>query len=422
MSDKRPVAVFDSFLDDLYNLQRLGIKVGLSHTRELLEQCGNPQDHFQSIHIAGTNGKGSTCAMVEAILMETRLKVGLYSSPHLIRFNERIRVNGKPISDGEIITFIEKYKKYIDEIGSTFFETTTAMAFDHFRNHHVDVTIIETGLGGRLDSTNILKPVLTAITPISMDHCEILGDDIISIAKEKAGIIKNDTPLLISHQKAKVKALLTKISLNQNAQMTTVSIPDDIRSEISKTTFSVKGKKFEIPLIGHHQAMNGALAISIAKAFDPNLSYDIIQKGLNNTQWPGRLQLMSLSPPILYDVAHNVEGIGAVLSAVNALFNCRPIGLFVMKRDKEYNLIVSAFRNQFEQLIISGGAEYGLFTGEALGSILHENGLKKFTINNSFTDALKDVIDLSRKKERPALIFGSHYVAKEIFDKFGFLI
>ena len=147
MSDKRPVAVFDSFLDYLYNLQRLGIKVGLSHTRELLEQCDNPQDYFQSIHIAGTNGKGSTCAMVAEILMEKRLKVGLYSSPHLIRFNERIRVNGKPISDGEIITFIKKYKKYIDEIKSTFFETTTAMAFDHFRNHNVDVTIIETGLG-----------------------------------------------------------------------------------------------------------------------------------------------------------------------------------------------------------------------------------------------------------------------------------
>ena len=422
MSDKRPVAVFDSFLDDLYNLQRLGIKVGLSHTRELLEQCGNPQDHFQSIHIAGTNGKGSTCAMVEAILMETRLKVGLYSSPHLIRFNERIRVNGKPISDGEIITFIKKYKKYIDEIKSTFFETTTAMAFDHFRNHNVDVTIIETGLGGRLDSTNILKPVLTAITPISMDHCEILGDDIISIAKEKAGIIKNDTPLLISPQKVKIKALLAEISFNQNAPMTTVPVPNNIRSEISKTTFSVKGEKFEIPLIGHHQSMNGALAISIAKAFDPNLSYDIIQKGLNNTQWPGRLQLMSLSPPILYDVAHNVEGIRAVLGTVNALFNCRPIGLFVMKKDKESDLIVSAFRNQFERLIVSGGAEYGLFTGEALGRVLGENGLKKFTINNSFTDALKDVIDLSRKKERPALIFGSHYVAKEIFDKFGFLI
>lgn len=422
MSDKRPVAVFDSFLDYLYNLQRLGIKVGLSHTRELLEQCDNPQDYFQSIHIAGTNGKGSTCAMVAEILMEKRLKVGLYSSPHLIRFNERIRVNGTPISNGEIITFIKKYKKYIDEIKSTFFETTTAMAFDHFRNHNVDVTIIETGLGGRLDSTNILKPVLTAITPISMDHCEILGDDIISIAKEKAGIIKNDTPLLISPQKVKIKALLTEISLNQNAPMTTVPIPNHITSEISKTTFSVEGEKFEIPLIGRHQAMNGALAISIAKAFDPNLSYDIIQKGLNNTQWPGRLQLMSLSPPIIYDVAHNIEGIGAVLGTVNALFNCRPIGLFVMKRDKEFDLIVSAFQNQFERLIISGGAEYGLLTGEALGRIFHKNGLKKFTINNSFTDALKDVIDLSRKKERPTLIFGSHYVAKEIFDKFGFLI
>ncbi len=422
MSHPSTSTEFEYLLDYLYNLQRLGIKVGLSHTRELLGRCGNPQDHFQSIHIAGTNGKGSTCAMTAAILMEAGLKVGLYSSPHLIRFNERIRVNGQPISDGEIVSFVELHKKDIDNIESTFFETTTAMAFDHFRNHHVDVAIIETGLGGRLDSTNVIDPTLTAITSISMDHREILGDDILTIAKEKAGIIKTDTPVLISNQEKDVKTLLTKTAESQNAPIIEVSISDDIITDKSGTTFCINKDQFTIPLLGVHQAMNGAMAVSIVKAFDSDISSELIQKGLNKTQWPGRLQLMSGSAPIFYDVAHNPEGIAAVLDMLNTLFNQRPIGLFVMKGDKESDLIVSAIQDQFEALIISGGAQYGLFTGDALGSVMKENGLTGFKINNSFSDALDDVIKLSQKEDRPALIFGSHYVAKEIFDKFGFLI
>ncbi|MDP6991131.1 MAG: folylpolyglutamate synthase/dihydrofolate synthase family protein [Candidatus Marinimicrobia bacterium] len=413
---------FDSLLDYLYNLQRLGIKVGLSHTRELLGRCSNPQDHFQSIHVAGTNGKGSTCAITASILMESGLKVGLYSSPHLIRFNERIRVNGEPITDDEIVTFVYQYKNDIDAIESTFFETTTAMAFDHFRNHRVDVAIIETGLGGRLDSTNVLKPVLTAITPISMDHRDILGDNILAIANEKAGIIKRNTPVLISNQDMDVEALLIKTAESQNAPITTVTFSDDIQYDKSGTAFDIDGEEFITPLLGQHQAVNAALAVYIAKTFNPKLFHDIIQKGLTNTQWPGRLQVMSTSPTIFYDVAHNAEGIGAVLRTVNQLFDCRPIGLFVMKGDKESNLIVSALQDQFEKLIISGGTKYGLLTGKALGNILSDKGLKNFSINNSFPDALNDLIDLSREELRPALIFGSHYVAKEIFDKFGFLI
>ncbi|MDP7330182.1 MAG: Mur ligase family protein, partial [Candidatus Marinimicrobia bacterium] len=177
---------FNSLLDYLYKLQRLGIKVGLNHTFELLQRCGNPQNQFQSIHIAGTNGKGSTSAIISSILMEAGLKVGLYTSPHLIRFNERIRVNGKPISDSKIVEFVDEHRSDIDDIESTFFETTTAMAFRYFANKNVDIAVVETGLGGRLDSTNVLTPDLTVITPISLDHRDILGKNILDISKEKA--------------------------------------------------------------------------------------------------------------------------------------------------------------------------------------------------------------------------------------------
>ena len=198
----------DEILSYLFDLNRFGIKVGLDHTVELLNRCENPQNDFQSIHIAGTNGKGSICSMVSSILMAAGYKVGLYSSPHLINFNETIRVNNICISNNEIVSFIQRKRKDIDEIRSTFFETTTAMAFDHFSFNEIDIAIVETGLGGRLDATNVINPIITAITSISLDHIDILGNDIVKIAKEKAGIIKKGIPVVISPQKKSVKSIL----------------------------------------------------------------------------------------------------------------------------------------------------------------------------------------------------------------------
>ena len=170
--------------------------MGLNHTSWLLKFLNNPQDNFKTIHLAGTNGKGSTAAIINSILIANGYKVGLYTSPHLISFNERIRVNGITITDEEIISFMKHVEPAINEIKSTFFEVTTAMAFYHFNNNDVDVAIIETGLGGRLDSTNVVNPSLTVMTPISLDHRDILGHTIEKIAEEKAGIIKRGVPLI----------------------------------------------------------------------------------------------------------------------------------------------------------------------------------------------------------------------------------
>ena len=197
MSKKFNSAEFNQLLEDLYALQRLGIKVGLEHTHQLLEVCSNPQDSFMSIHIAGTNGKGSTSAMIASILIEAGYSVGLYTSPHLLKFNERIRINGVPISDNRIVEFMSQYKSAIKEIESTFFEATTAMTFDYFKKKMIDVAVVETGLGGRLDSTNVIKPIVTIISSITADHTEILGKDLETIAFEKGGIIKCGVPLIL---------------------------------------------------------------------------------------------------------------------------------------------------------------------------------------------------------------------------------
>ena len=413
---------FTDLLDYLYNLQRLGIKVGLSHTIELLKRCGNPQDTFQSIHVAGTNGKGSTCAMTAAILMAAGYKVGMYSSPHLICFNERIRINDNLITNEQIISFVKDYKQDIDEIKSTFFETTTAMAFQHFSNHKVDVAVIETGLGGRLDSTNIINPTVTAITPISMDHREILGDNIQKIAKEKGGIIKPRVPLVLGSQEDSVKSILFDIATRNESKKIKQVIPNDIKFDASGTVFHYENSRFKTQLIGEHQAFNAALSISIVSEFNSKINPETIQKGLDTTHWPGRLQKLSDSPSLFYDVAHNPEGINSILRTIQTIYKCKPVGLFVMKGDKETEMIASAIKGRLELLIISGDEKCGLMTASQLAKALKENGIDDFTIENSIINAMTQFSNNSKKMNMPGVIFGSHYIAKEVFDKFGFLV
>ena len=412
---------FNSLLDYLYKLQRLGIKVGLNHTFELLQRCGNPQNQFQSIHIAGTNGKGSTSAIISSILMEAGLKVGLYTSPHLIRFNERIRVNGKPISDSKIVEFVDEHRSDIDDIESTFFETTTAMAFRYFANKNVDIAVVETGLGGRLDSTNVLTPDLTVITPISLDHRDILGKNILDISKEKAGIIKKNIPLVLAPQDNAVFSQLLKIAGDLDSDVAIVDPPTKVTLSKSGTAFIKNGLSFKTPMVGWHQAINSSVAIEAVQIFMPEIQKEVIDIGIQKVKWPGRLQRMSIEKPIYYDVSHNAHGIQMTLQALHDIFGQKPIGLMVMKGDKEVDLVAAALKNQFVQLIISGDTDLGLLSGADLSDKLSSKGLANLTNIDRFEDALHHIAGIMEKDSRPTLIFGSHYVAEAVFNKFGFL-
>ena len=412
---------FNSLLDYLYKLQRLGIKVGLNHTFELLQRCGNPQNQFQSIHIAGTNGKGSTSAIISSILMEAGLKVGLYTSPHLIRFNERIRVNGKPISDSKIVEFVDEHRSDIDDIESTFFETTTAMAFRYFANKNVDIAVVETGLGGRLDSTNVLTPDLTVITPISLDHRDILGKNILDISKEKAGIIKKNIPLVLAPQDNAVSSQLLKIAGDLDSDVAIVDPPTKVTLSKSGTAFIKNGLSFKTPMIGRHQAINNSVAIEAVQIFMPEIQKEVIDIGIQKVKWPGRLQRISIEKPIYYDVSHNAHGIQMTLQALHDIFGQKPIGLMVMKGDKEVDLVAAALKNQFVQLIISGDTDLGLLSGADLSDKLSSKGLANSTSIDRFEDALHHIAGIMGKDSPPTLIFGSHYVAEAVFNKFGFL-
>ena len=402
-------------LESLYKLQRRGIKMGLNHTLWLLKFLNNPQDNFKTIHLAGTNGKGSTAAIINSILIANGYKVGLYTSPHLISFNERIRVNGATITDEEIISFMKHVEPAINEIKSTFFEVTTAMAFYHFNDNDVDVAIIETGLGGRLDSTNVVNPSLTVMTPISLDHRDILGSTIEKIAKEKAGIIKRGVPLITANQVNNVSKILEKRIREKESVMHTCPNPESVKLSSDGTSFEVYGNNFSTPLIGEHQAQNAALAMASIKLFNPKISYETIGKGLRNVYWPGRLQ--QVSDKIYYDVAHNENGVKSVLSNLSRMFpTSKFYGLLCLKGDKEIDCIAESIKSQFEMLFVSTSKDGLLMKPERLSKELHNLKVENFPSTNINSSISK--INKVRNSNDVILIFGSHYIANEVFSEF----
>lgn len=399
-------------LGQLYSLQRLGIKTGLEHTLQLLAACGNPHLNQSYFHVAGTNGKGSTSAFLFSILRSAGLKVGLYTSPHLVRFNERIRVDGIPIPDEKIAEFMELYNAEIKKIESTFFETTTVMAFWYFRQNNVDMAVIETGLGGRLDATNVINPLASVITSISLDHQEILGKDLQNISLEKAGIIKHNVPVISCRQNKNVEKILKQKADEIGSKMFFIESSDQNRSSLKKTSFSYKGVEYSTQLTGEHQIQNSCLAIeTIIRAFN-KISVAQIQKGISNALWPGRFQLVSAEPPVIYDVAHNEQGIQELLNTYLKLYKVKPVGLLALKKDKDISSITKILKNQFNELMVFDADDPLLNNSKLLSEKLKNLGVENRPISN-----INEFIPHVSKKS-PGIIFGSHYIAGTVYDKF----
>ena len=406
-----------SLLKSLYSLQRHGIKLGLEHTYRLLESIGNPHDGLVFIHVAGTNGKGSTCAMISSMLRALGKKVGLYTSPHLLHFNERIRVDGFPISDQEIIMFMNKAEDDIMQIESTFFETTTAMALDHFKNNEVDVAVIETGLGGSLDSTNVINPVLSVITPVSLDHRDILGEDIVKIATEKAGIIKPGVPLILAEQEKKVERLFQKKAdqVNSEIQIVKSSMVLDIDFDQNGCHFSFESDLYHLPLIGTHQAYNAAMAVKSVQKYDSTIKTAELQTGLKTVQWPGRLE--KVDNFIYYDVAHNQAGISSVIKTIKRLYPNRPlIGLFCLKNDKEFVLIAKSFQDSMNTVYVTTDKNGLLIDSYRLWESLKNIGCKSEPVDTVSAGIAR--MKLKINQGGIGLIFGSHYIAEEVYKEF----
>ena len=341
---------YGAAIEALFARTTSGIKPGLERTEALLAKLGNPHRRLSAVHVAGTNGKGSVVVTVEALLRARGKRVGRYTSPHLIDFRERISVDGIPISEAAVLEFLQMWIPVAEEIGATFFELTTALAFDWFVKQSVDIAVVETGLGGRLDSTNVLTPRVATVTSIGLDHTDLLGDTLEAIAREKAGIFKPGVPAIIGEQSAPIRSLLERSARDAGAQPVVViddeySINDvEVSSRGTSFTLTHNLERYQIstPLIGAYQARNTAVAIAtIAALEEGQISPAVeISTALSDVFLPGRFQVHR---DIIFDVAHNPEGALTIASTLRSLNPPTPrTALVAVLADKDWRGIIEA--------------------------------------------------------------------------------
>lgn len=290
--------------------QRVGdaaYKADLENTITLDNHLGNPYRSFKSIHVAGTNGKGSTSHMLASVLQEAGYKTGLYTSPHLKDFRERIKINGKPIPESDVVSFVAKHKSFFENHSLSFFEMTVGLAFDYFSRGKVDVAVIEVGMGGRLDSTNIIIPEISVITNIGLDHTQFLGSTLAEIAGEKAGIIKPNVPIVIGETQAETKPVFETIAKEKQAEI------------IFADSFSFE--EYTLDLKGSYQEKNRQTVLAAIKTLQKNHLFKITEKNIKNglaktvknTELLGRWQILQENPKVICDTAHNAEGLHYVM-------------------------------------------------------------------------------------------------------------
>jgi len=312
-------------------------KPTLVNSWKIMEFLNSPQKKVKCIHVAGTNGKGSTCSMLASILTESGYKVGLFTSPHIKDFRERIRINGIQISEQQVIDFINKVKDTNLDFEPSFFEITFGMAIEYFANENCDVCIIETGLGGRLDATNVVEPILSVITNISLEHTAMLGNTVEEIAFEKGGIIKKDVPVVLGETLPQLYPIFEELAEQNDSK---VHYASKITSELN----------FQSPLLGEHQKENLRTvlkACEILKNQSFSISDNLIQQGLTNlylnTGFFGRLQVVSTSPLTIFDVSHNPAGIQASLEAIQGIKTGNLHIIYGTSADKDVSAVVPFF-------------------------------------------------------------------------------
>ena len=345
---KHKITSYKDAIEYLYSLQKYGIKFGLSKTSNIMKAIGNPHHGRRYIHVAGTNGKGSVSAMLESILMKTGIKVGLYSSPHLVRFAERFRINGKEIPQAKTVDLVNELRGVIDHSEPpTFFEATTAMALSYFARERADLSIMEVGMGGRLDATNVIKPLVSVITNISLEHQDFLGNSLIDIAKEKAGVIKKGVALVTAAEQPSVIKLFKEICERKRSVFRRLG--EDFRyrskgSEMSYFGINRDLKGLRPGLIGRYQNRNIALALAVIEILETNgfrISERDIRDGLAEIEWPGRLQIISSDPLVIVDGAHNPTAVRKLADSITKGFSYdRLIAVMGIMEDKDIKNII----------------------------------------------------------------------------------
>lgn len=414
-------------LEYIHNINWSFCKPGLERISELCEKLGHPEQELAVIHVAGTNGKGSVCAMLDSILRASGRRVGLYTSPYIRHFNERMQVDGKPIADEELVELTELVRPIADSMADkpTEFELITAIAFEYFRRKKCDVVILEVGLGGRLDSTNIIKqPLLSIITDIDFDHTALLGNTIQAIAAEKAGIIKEGRPCLFGGRDSSACRTIRAIAAKRKAPFYTIDRSDYrvIDMTLDGTVFDFQNYlALKLPLLGTYQPFNAAIVFSALRILEEhdgiNGTEEQLRRGLEAVRWPARFEMLSRDPIILYDGGHNPQGVSAAVKSIQTYFPEQKVNILTaVMRDKDYDAMIEilrpvvahAFPTQVDDNPRALRAEdfAATFTSHKIPATPHA----------SVKDAMQAAIESSRREGRPLVCLGSLYLYNAAVD------
>jgi dihydrofolate synthase/folylpolyglutamate synthase len=422
----------------LFGLQKHGIKLGLDKTERILSLLKNPQRSFRAVHIAGTNGKGSVSAMIASILRAHGFSVGLFTSPHLVSFTERIRIGGEQISEREVIGLTDEIRALLDAHAEevphpTFFEFVTAMAFVYFSRMRVDWAVVEVGMGGRLDATNILAPEISVITRIGYDHKEFLGETLTEIAGEKAGIIKRGVPVVAAPQEQEAERVIVSTAGQRDAALSMYG--REFSGELKST--GLEGTAFDYrddagtlqdlytPLGGEHQVMNACVALKAAKvalersATNARVRDELIRGGLASTRWSGRLEVMRRSPMIVIDGAHNPQAAEALAAFIaRYLTDCRIILVAGVMSDKDVSGILSPLLPRASETIFTAPAYARAASPERLAEYAASQGFSS-TVTASVKEAIEEAVRRAKGEKDLVLITGSFYTIGEARECLG---
>ncbi len=414
---------YQQCLDKIYRLGRFGIKLELDTIKNILNQLDNPERKYNLVHVAGTNGKGSTATYIASILRKAGFKTGVYTSPHLIRFNERMTINGRQISNDDVVKAYEAVHKVdTGQRKATFFEIVTAMGFYYFAKKNVEWAIIETGMGGRFDATNIINPKVSVITNLSIEHTDYLGNTIKALAREKAGIIKAYTPVVTAvSQPSGLKVIQETAKLNLS-DLHIYRKDFSIRKNPKKSSYNYKGLNQNFnhlikPLPGTHQKENLSLALAACELILGNLDTPLVKKGLSITRWPGRLEHVLDKPLVIIDGAHNLKAARVLGKYLSSTLKDKKLTLVIgILDDKPHEKMLESLVPYAKNIIITKAK-----IDRSLDSSILKKAVQKITngsviIIEDVKDAVSHAIDISDDDDA-VCIAGSLYVAGEAREK-----
>lgn len=404
----------------LEKLRLIGSRFGTDCEKELLSLLGNPQDKLRFIHVAGTNGKGSFCSMMSSVLQKQGYKVGLYTSPYIVIFNDRIRINGLPIAEDDINDLFERVRQKADTMKTppSSFDFITAAAFLWFYETKCDIVVLEVGLGGRYDSTNVIKnSLLSVITGIAFDHTEILGDTIEKIAWEKAGIIKESCPALYGGNDEKALNVIKNECEEKHSELT-VKNPDSLKilsTTLDGTEFEFDGKEYFIRLLGLYQPANAATvlaAIDVLRKHGFEISETAARDGLASAVWQARFEKIADAPVVLYDGGHNPQGVRAAVESVRAYFGDKKINLLVgILADKAHGEMVNTLAEIADNVTCIAPPSPRALPSEELAEEFRRAGIRA-----TAADSIEKGVKQALSERKPLLAIGSLYSYNDISE------